>query len=167
MMRIEVPDDIKVKTIITDKNKQMVGYVKAMMGHRQAGDCGTASLLRYKKLYEIGNKVGKTDGIKRVKGYRYFDLTFEDPNPHYWVENNGMVYDETCGSLSIYKDREQFYSLYKITQIEYSSFYCFFDTEFCDNEEDNKKMVELINSNQRALFRAIDMAIKNNEADEA
>jgi hypothetical protein len=166
-MRVEIPDDIKVKSIITDKKKVLVGYVKATLGHRQAGDCGQASLLRYKKLYEIGNKVGKTDGIKRVKGYREFDLTFEDPNYHYWVENNGVVYDETCGRLNIYKDREQFYSFFKITQIEYSSFYCFFDMEFCLDEEHSKKVRELINKNQDNLFRAIDMVIEQNTEEDA
>jgi hypothetical protein len=162
MMLIEVPDTIEMRSVIVDKKKRLEGIMLATSGMGKVGDCCSASLLRYKKLYEIAIKVGgKTDGIKRCRGYRLFDRRVDEPSYHYWVENNGMVYDETCGQVNIYKKREDFYALLKITDIDYSSLYCFFDdTKFSDNE--NERVIHLINTSQYALFKVIDLSVKAN-----
>jgi len=71
------------------------------------GDCFLSSLECYWKL--------RANGAVRLKGVRN-NMGFVDTpeNPHYWVENKGMVFDCGGGQQKIYKS-EKFYELMGIT----------------------------------------------------
>jgi hypothetical protein len=76
----------------------------------ELGDCQTGSLRCYMKL--------KNAGAKRVRGYRKCDLEGE-PAHHFWVENKGLVFEETCGLQYIYH-KDEWYEENEITGVEYA-----------------------------------------------
>lgn len=79
----------------------------------ELGDCESGSMRCYMKL--------KNAGAKRVKGFRKWDLdpTQGEISHHFWVENKGLVFEETCGLQYIYR-KDEWYEENEITEVEYA-----------------------------------------------
>ena len=92
------------------------------------GDCKSASIRCYLKLQKAG--------AIRVKGTRKYDRVNPFDNGsiarHYWVENKGLVFDESLGLQRIYK-KEDYYRVAEIEDVEVSTA-GFFLSEFDDEE---------------------------------
>ena len=76
------------------------------------GKCVLKSLVAWKKLRKAG--------AVRVKGYRHIERKFiqilaTKPEYHYWVENKGMVFDDTTEQKVFRKDE-----YYRINDIQTS-----------------------------------------------
>jgi len=108
----------------------------------ELGDCQTGSLRCYMKL--------KNAGAKRVKGYRKWDLdpTYGEPSHHFWVENKGLVFEETNGLQYIYH-KDKWYEENEITGVEYAEGLLFRE------EIDPKEYPKLVWLNDEALNRLV------------
>ena len=124
----------------------------------ELGDCQTGSLRCYMKL--------KNAGAKRVKGYRKYDLdpSLGEPSHHYWVENKGLVFEESCGLQYIYH-KDGWYEENEITGVEYAEGLLFREEidpreypllEWLDDEALNRlvvKMEELMDTPRVLLLK--------------
>lgn len=104
--------------------RQQVDLVH-LMAHTmtgELGDCWTQSMRLYMKL--------KKAGAVRVRGTRVTDRERDptNPSPHYWVENNGMVFEKCMGVSQIFK-RADFYEGMVIQNAEVAKWGMCFDDE--------------------------------------
>lgn len=98
----------------------------------ELANCIDDSLDNYYKLKRVG--------AVRVRGKRYLERETNDPKAfHYWVESKGYVFDKHGGILSVV-DKESYYKVKKITDVEIAEYSGFFRDELsCKNKIEKKK----------------------------
>ena len=98
----------------------------------ELANCIDDSLDNYYKLKRVG--------AVRVRGKRYLEREKNDPKAfHYWVESKGYVFDKHGGVQTIV-DKESYYKVKKITDVEIAEYSGFFRDELlpCDRLDHNK-----------------------------
>jgi hypothetical protein len=121
--------------------------IQIAYGEYIGGDCFLKSFECYWKL--------RSAGAKRFCGRRTAIAGVDtDDQPHYWVENNGMVFDCGGGQQKIYK-REKFYELMGIRgEQEGNDMGCFRRDEYEVSLEEKTKYI-LITYGLKALIKFV------------
>ena len=122
-------------------------HFKCLSGY--LADCAGDSLEIYYKLRKAG--------AIRVRGKRPTERNTGDPKAfHYWVENNGIVFEKHGGVLTVI-DKEMYYKNAKITDVEVGEYSGFFKSELPSSGKSVNLMLEELKTgiNDLALLNLI------------
>ena len=116
----EVDADAYVKAKVTNRKQ-----FDLTLSGKVLGDCILASMKTYKKLRKAG--------AKRMRGKRQTEIELDrvdgtGKNWHYWVENKGIVFDESAGMQQIVR-KDVYYEVSNMHFAEEAQVGLFFSDE--------------------------------------